>query len=73
MSESESKSLREFRKRQLPATLRELADCMDSVATDMDYFGGFSAIGRHGRELASAAAIARAWADGIERELQETP
>jgi len=46
--------------------LRTLADDMDDIAVVMDYYGGFSAWSRHGREMAGAGAIARQWADEIE-------
>jgi hypothetical protein len=46
--------------------LEELADDMTEIASLMDYYGGFSEMGRHGRELAGAAMIARQWAGEIE-------
>lgn len=53
-------------KRQIAAKLRKLADEMDGVAVEMDYYGGFAGWSRHGREIAKAGAIARTWADEIE-------
>lgn len=46
--------------------LRVMATIMEQLAADMQYIGGFSAIGAHGVELAGAAAIARSWANGIQ-------
>lgn len=51
-----------------PPRLRALADAMEALGADMDYFGGFGAIGVHGRELIGRAAMARGWADGIDAD-----
>ena len=48
--------------------LQTLAAEMLDVAAEMDYFGGFSLIGQHGKELAGAAVIAQSWADGIRED-----
>ena len=48
--------------------LRTLARRMDAVAVEMDYYGGFAPWGQHAKELAGAAAIAREWAEEIDRE-----
>jgi len=47
--------------------LRALAVEMFWVGTAMDYFGGFTELAVHGRELVGAAAIACQWADSIEQ------
>lgn len=57
-------------KAEIAARLRVLADKMDSIAVDMDYYGGLSGWSKHGRELAGAGAIARQWAYEIEEELR---
>lgn len=53
----------------LAAEMTDVATEMTEVATLMDYFGGFSEIAEHGRELAGAAIIARNWAKHIRGEL----
>lgn len=45
--------------------LRVLADAMDEVAVELDYYGGFAEWSQHGREIAGAGNIARGWADEI--------
>ena len=51
---------------QIAAKLRKLAEGMDEVAAEMDYYGGFAEWSKHGREIAGAGAIARQWAEKIE-------
>ena len=53
-------------KAQIAARLRKLADEMDDISVDMDYYGGLAAWAQHGREIAGAGKIAREWADEIE-------
>lgn len=48
--------------------LQKLAGEMLDIAAEMDYFGGFSLIGLHGKELAGAALCAQSWADGIRED-----
>lgn len=48
--------------------LRALAEGMEQVAAEMDYFGGFAEWAKHGREIAGAGAIARQWAEEIEKQ-----
>ncbi|MDD2978297.1 hypothetical protein [Aquabacterium sp.] len=48
--------------------LQQLAAQMLDTAVQMDYFGGFSLIGQHGKELAGAAVVAQSWADGIRED-----
>ena len=42
--------------------LRRLADEMTEVGVDIDYYGGFSELARHGKELCLAASAVRDWA-----------
>lgn len=53
-------------KAQIAARLRKLADEMDDISVDMDYYGGLAEWAQHGREIAGAGKIAREWADEIE-------
>lgn len=53
-------------KAQIAARLRKLADEMDDVSVDMDYYGGLAEWAQHGREIAGAGKIAREWAEEIE-------
>ena len=46
--------------------LRELAEDMIEVGVLMEYYGGISELGIHGRELVGAGKIAATWADAIE-------
>lgn len=48
--------------------LYKLSRQMEKLGADMDYYGGFGEVGKHGRELIEAAKIARGWADGIKGE-----
>lgn len=48
--------------------LRILADAMDEVAVDLDYYGGFAGWSEHGRQMAGAGNIARQWADEIVKQ-----
>ena len=52
---------------EIAARLRTLAYEMDCISVLMDYCGGFSEWAKHGREIAGAGAIARQWAEEIER------
>ena len=52
-------------KAELASRLRVLAAHMLEVAVEMDYYGGFSEIAVHARELQGAAGIALSWADSI--------
>jgi hypothetical protein len=53
-------------KAQIAARLRKLADEMDDISVDMDYYGGLAEWAQHGREIAGAGKIALEWADEIE-------
>lgn len=47
--------------------LRWLSEHMLDIATSMEYYGGFNTeMAQHGRELAGAAAICKAWAERID-------
>ncbi len=46
--------------------LRALAEAMETLGADMDYYGGLAPWGQHGREMVNAAGMARAWADEME-------
>lgn len=52
-------------KAELASRLRALAIHMLEVAVEMDYYGGFSEVAVHSRELQGAAGIALSWADAI--------
>lgn len=52
-------------KAELASRLRALATHMLEVAVEMDYYGGFSEIALHARELHGAAHIADSWAAAI--------
>lgn len=62
-------------KAELASRLRVLAIHMLEVSVDMDYYGGFSAVALHARELQGAAGIALSWADAIiaDQDIPETP
>jgi hypothetical protein len=55
-------------KLEIAKRLRVLADEMDQLSVDMDYYGGLANWAMHGREMAGAGRIAREWADNIERD-----
>ena len=55
-------------KKSLVNKIRKLADQMEKVAVEMEYYGGFGEIAEHGKELLNASKIARTWAAGIEFE-----
>lgn len=59
-------------KAELASRLRALAIHMLEVAVEMDYYGGFSEVAVHSRELQGAAGIALSWADAITAD-QDTP
>ena len=46
--------------------LRLLADEMEVLGADLDYYGGLAEWARHGHEMFGAAVIAREWAKQIE-------
>lgn len=52
-------------KAELASSLRALAIHMLEVSVEMDYYGGFSEVAVHARELQGAASIALSWADAI--------
>lgn len=52
----------------IPDALDALAKQMIKVATKMEYFGGFSPISQHGREMLGAAKIAKGWAREIRKD-----
>lgn len=49
-------------------SLRILREHMMDVATEMNYYGGFSEIGRHSHELIAAACILNTWIEGMEND-----
>ena len=62
-------------KAELASRLRVLAAHMLEVAVEMDYYGGFSEVAVHSRELQGAAGIALSWADAItaDQDIPERP
>ncbi len=62
-------------KAELASRLRALAIHMLEVAVEMDYYGGFSEVAVHSRELQGAAGIALSWADAItaDQDISERP
>ena len=52
-------------KSELASRLRVLAAHMLEMAVQMDYYGGFSEMALHGKELHGAACITASWADAI--------
>lgn len=52
----------------LAIRLRLIADEMEQLGADIDYYGGFSEWHKHGREMIGAAIIARQWSEEIEAE-----
>lgn len=54
-------------RKELAGKLRAMADYMDEVACDIDYFSGFDLImQQHSKELSGASAIARDWAVNLD-------
>jgi hypothetical protein len=68
MSENHNQQFigRDVTRSEIATRLRALADDMEGIAVDMDYFGGFAEWARHSKEMLGAAWIARQWADSIE-------
>ena len=62
-------------KAELASRLRALAIHMLEVSVDMDYYGGFSEVAVHARELQGASSIALSWADAItaDQDIPEQP
>ena len=62
-------------KAELASRLRVLAAHMLETAVQMDYYGGFSEVAVHGKELRRAAGIALSWADAItaDQDIPERP
>ena len=52
---------------EIAARLRTLSDELYEISVLLDYYGGLSEWAKHGREMAGAGAIARQWAEEIER------
>lgn len=50
--------------------LRVLANAMDEVAAEIDYYGGFAEWAKHGREMAGAGNIVRQWANEISKQVK---
>lgn len=57
---------------QIAKQLRRVSRAMVTLGVAMDYHGGFSEIGQHGRELVDAGLIAKEWAKGIEADRTAT-
>lgn len=57
----------------IAARLRDLAAEMLDLGAAMDYYGGFDALGEHGRELVGAGHIARTWAEEIDLSAEAAP
>lgn len=55
-------------KQELIARMRGIAEQMEELGTNLDYYGGMHEISEHGRELVGAAGILIGWADGWEYE-----
>ena len=51
---------------QLAKRLRRVANTMEKLGTDIDFYGGFAAWSLHCKQMVGAAAIARQWALEIE-------
>lgn len=49
----------------LSKDLYKLSCKMKDLGVKMDYYGGFGEMGKHGRELVNASALARSWANEI--------
>ncbi len=62
-------------KSELASRLRVLATHMLEMAVQMDYYGGFSEMALHGKELHGAACITASWADAIiaDQDIPEQP
>lgn len=62
-------------KAELASRLRALAIHMLEVSVEMDYYGGFSEVAVHSRELQGAAGIALSWADAVtaDQDIPEQP
>lgn len=58
-------------KKQIALRLRQLANKMEKLGVEMDYYGGFAEWSKHGGEMVGAANIARKWAIEIEKGLNE--
>lgn len=58
------------KRKALAKRIRRVAAQMQRLGAHMNYYGGFSEIGQHGREMLGAANIARGWAEGIEGEMK---
>jgi hypothetical protein len=52
---------RKLTRRQLAAKLGKLAKEMKQVGAELEYFGGFSPVAQHGREMQGAARITLLW------------
>jgi len=52
---------RKLTRRQLAAKLEKLAKEMQQVGVELEYYGGFSPVAQHGREMQGAARIALLW------------
>lgn len=48
--------------------LEALYQHMIDIATRMDFYGGFSEVADHGRELICAAAVVGSWVDGMKEQ-----
>lgn len=57
------------RQADIACRLRKLALEMESIATEMDYYGGLAEWAIHGREMFGAAVICREWAGEIMEDL----
>lgn len=57
---------------QIAKQLRRVSKAMVTLGVAMDYHGGSSEIGQHGRELVNAGLIAKEWAKGIEADRTST-
>lgn len=62
-------------KAELASRLRALAIHMLEVAVEMDYYGGFSEVAVHSRELQGAAGLVLSWADAVtaDQDIPEQP
>ncbi len=52
----------------LSGDLKALSELMFEIGVEMDYFGGLSEIGEHGRELIGASKMVEMWAIGVVNE-----
>lgn len=58
-------------KKQIIKRLRRVANTLEKLGADIDYYGGMASWALHGRQMVTASAIALQWANEIEKQLQD--